>query len=190
MRPRSRNALAPALTVITGWVARASRSAEMSPVTSAPRWTPPMPPVAKTLTPAAAARATDALTVVAPNVPPLGDGHGQVALCGLACASPRIRSCSVGVEPDPGHAVEHRGDRRDGAGARIAATQRSSASAFAGEGSPRLEKIVDSRATTAASGVECGSHLRGDDRRQHRLILRPWRTATRLRCAWSGGTCR
>ena len=73
-----------------------------------------MPPVANTETPAAAASATDADTVVAPNVPALGDGHGEVALGRLA-RRPEDPLVLVGVEPDPGRAVEHGGDGRDGA---------------------------------------------------------------------------
>ena len=51
VRGRSRNAFAPALTVTTGCAAIAPRSELMSPVRSAPRWTPPMPPVANTSMP-------------------------------------------------------------------------------------------------------------------------------------------
>ena len=45
--PRSRMDLAPAQTTMTGVRASSSRSAEMSMVVSAPRCTPPMPPVAE-----------------------------------------------------------------------------------------------------------------------------------------------
>ena len=49
--------------------------------------------------------------------------------------------------------------------ARIAAMHRSSASRFAGDGRPRWEKIVDSKATTGSPGGERG----GDLGRQLRL---------------------
>ena len=47
----SRIDLAPAQTTATRVRASSTRSAEMSNVSSAPRWTPPMPPVAKTSSP-------------------------------------------------------------------------------------------------------------------------------------------
>ena len=59
--------LAPAQTTITGVWASSSRSAEMSMVVSAPRCTPPMPPVAKTWIPAMWAMIMVVATVVAPS---------------------------------------------------------------------------------------------------------------------------
>ena len=61
--------LAPAHTTITGVWASSSRSAEMSMVVSAPRWTPPMPPVAKIWMPAMWAMIMVVVTVVAPSSP-------------------------------------------------------------------------------------------------------------------------
>ena len=103
--------MAPALTVTTGWWAMASRSAEMSPVSSAPRCTPPMPPVANTAIPAAAASATAPDTVVAPNGHRWATATGRSRSAALR-AGPRIRSCSSAAMPDPGDAVEHGGHRR------------------------------------------------------------------------------
>ena len=62
-------ALAPAQTTATGVRASSSRSAEMSRVCSTPRWTPPMPPVAKTRMPARRAQIMVAATVVEPCRP-------------------------------------------------------------------------------------------------------------------------
>ena len=111
VRGRSRNAFAPADTVITGCEAIASRSAEMSPVSSAPRCTPPIPPVANTDTPAAAAIATDADTVVAPNSQRWPTATATSRSAALR-AGPRIRSCSSSVKPQSDDPVEDRGDRR------------------------------------------------------------------------------
>ena len=62
-------AFAPAHTTMTGVCASSSRSAEMSMVVSAPRCTPPMPPVAKTWMPAIWAIIIVVVTVVAPSAP-------------------------------------------------------------------------------------------------------------------------
>ena len=62
--PRSRIALAPAQTTITGVRDSSSKSAEISKLVSAPICTPPMPPVAKTEMPAKAAPIMVAATVV------------------------------------------------------------------------------------------------------------------------------
>ena len=59
--------LAPAQITMTGVWASSSRSAEMSIVVSAPRWTPPMPPVAKTEMPAMWAIIIVVVTVQAPS---------------------------------------------------------------------------------------------------------------------------
>ena len=61
--------LAPAQTTMTGVRASSSRSAEMSMVVSAPRCTPPTPPVAKTWMPAMWAMIMVVVTVVAPSFP-------------------------------------------------------------------------------------------------------------------------
>ena len=59
--------LAPALTTATSDAAISAKSAETSQVEATPRCTPPMPPVAKTATPARAAPINVPLTVVAPS---------------------------------------------------------------------------------------------------------------------------
>ena len=115
-----------------------------------PRWTPPMPPVANTETPAAAAMRHRRRHRRGAELPALGDRHRDVALGHLAgrpedAARPRRRrrptrtvpsstAVTAGIAPP----------------SRIAAAQRSSASRLAGDGRPRLEKIVDSSATTGA----------------------------------------
>ena len=60
---------APAQTTMTGVWASSSRSAEISIVVSAPRCTPPIPPVAKILIPAMCAIIIVVVTVVAPSAP-------------------------------------------------------------------------------------------------------------------------
>ncbi len=59
----------PAHTTATSVRESSSRSAEMSKFLSAPRWAPPMPPVAKICIPASAATIIVAATVVAPSLP-------------------------------------------------------------------------------------------------------------------------
>src|SRR2546429_5743400 len=59
---------APAQKTATGERASSSRSADWS--SGWPRWTPPMPPVAKKRMPAIAAARMVAATVVAPALPP------------------------------------------------------------------------------------------------------------------------
>ena len=60
---------APAQTTQTGVLASSCRSAEISMVFSAPRCTPPMPPVAKKRMPAMEAMIIVVATVVAPVMP-------------------------------------------------------------------------------------------------------------------------
>mmetsp|Transcript_40864 Transcript_40864/g.91680 ORF Transcript_40864/g.91680 Transcript_40864/m.91680 type:complete len:242 (-) Transcript_40864:235-960(-) len=62
----SRMDFAPAQTTATGVRPSSVRSAETSQLSSAPRWTPPMPPVTKTRMPAMCAINIVAATVVAP----------------------------------------------------------------------------------------------------------------------------
>ncbi len=61
--------LAPAHIPVMGGRPSSSRSAEISMVVSAPRCTPPMPPVANTRMPAMAASIMVPATVVAPSKP-------------------------------------------------------------------------------------------------------------------------
>ena len=67
VRSRSRIDFAPAQTTRTGERLNSVRSAEISIVDCAPRWTPPMPPVAKKRMPAMLAQSIVPATVVAPN---------------------------------------------------------------------------------------------------------------------------
>ena len=67
--PENSSPLAPAATTVTGVWASSLRSAEMSKLSSAPRCTPPIPPVAKTAIPARCATIIVAATVVAPVSP-------------------------------------------------------------------------------------------------------------------------
>ena len=184
--------MAPAHTVTSGWWAMASRSADTSPVTSAPRWTPPIPPVANTATPAAAASASDADTVVAPSVPALGQGHRHVALGRLAGRAEDARVLVVGrrrrgprrrARPSPPAPR-----RRPGS----APMQRSSASALAGDGSPRWEKIVDSSATTARRRRQRGGDLgrTRPARSRPQSAVSGGRTGSRPRRGSCAGTCR
>mmetsp|Transcript_31439 Transcript_31439/g.76072 ORF Transcript_31439/g.76072 Transcript_31439/m.76072 type:complete len:269 (-) Transcript_31439:314-1120(-) len=67
VRLMSRIDLTPALTTTTGVCASSVRSAEMSIVSSPPRWTPPVPPVTNVVIPARYASFIVAATVVAPH---------------------------------------------------------------------------------------------------------------------------
>ena len=119
VRARSRNAFAPELTVTTGCAAIAPRSTLTSPVRSTPRCTPPMPPVANTWIPTAAASASDAETVVTPTA----------SRCAIATGAPfgdlappfRTRSCSVTSSPTrarPSSTAVTAGNRAIGTGPR------------------------------------------------------------------------
>ena len=166
VRARSRKTLAPAHTVTTGCRARASRSALTSPVSEAPRCTPPMPPVANTATPPRCASATDADTVVAPTGHPCATATARSRSAALR-AGPRIRSCSSGARPSRATPSSTAVTAGTAPPRRTAARQRSSASALAGLGRPRLEKIVDSSATTGSAGGQRRRDLGVDGHRQH-----------------------
>ena len=101
-----------------------------------------------------------------------------------------MRSCSTGSRPTRATPSRIAVTAGTAPAPRIAAMQRSSASALAGDGRPRLEKIVDSRATTASPSVDRRAHLVGDLWRQHPSVSVARRTGTPLRCAWCAGTCR
>ena len=93
-------ALAPAQMTVTGVLASSSRSAEMSMVVSAPRCTPPMPPVAKKRTPAMWAIIIVVVTVVAPSSPRAHRAAMSLRLA-LAMARPFLPKYSIssGVRP-------------------------------------------------------------------------------------------
>ena len=105
--------MAPAATTVTGVSASSRRSAEMSKLVSAPRCTPPMPPVAKTLMPARCAQIIVAATVVAP-VPPVGEAGGKIGAgkLGDVCRLPQPVKLRLG-QADVDLMVED-GDRGGG----------------------------------------------------------------------------
>jgi hypothetical protein len=98
VRARSRKALAPAETVITGCDAMASRSADTSPVSSAPAMDAADPAGGEHPHAGAAAIATDADTVVAPNSHRCPTATATSRSAALR-ASPRMRSCSSSLNP-------------------------------------------------------------------------------------------
>ena len=120
----------------------------MSPVISEPRWTPPIPPVAKTEIPAACASATVAETVVTPTSQPCAcaTARSRSATLRVPCST---RFSSSAVRPTCGRPSRIAVTAGVAPWSRTACLHSSRASAFAGAGSPRFEKIVDSRATTA-----------------------------------------
>ena len=139
---------APAQMTITGVFASSSRSAEMSMVVVAPRWTPPMPPVAKTFIPAMAAMIIVVVTVVAPSSP-RATSTGRSRLEAFMTPRPFLPRYSIwsGVSP---------AFRRPPMMAIVAGTAPfslivsstfSAVSTFCGYGIP-WEIIVDSSATT------------------------------------------
>src|ERR1051325_6999087 len=91
--------LAPEQTTATGKRARAPRSELTSSVSEAPRWTPPIPPVANTPMPARCAASIVAATVVEP-VPP------ATLVGGAPPAAP------PGENPERGGPGARRDDRR------------------------------------------------------------------------------
>lgn len=91
---------APAQTTITGVWASSSRSAEMSMVVSAPRWTPPMPPVANTRIPAIWAMIMVVVTVVAPSCPRAhSTARSRRDALAMACPFLPKYAISSGVSP-------------------------------------------------------------------------------------------
>jgi hypothetical protein len=120
----------------------------MSKLVSAPRCTPPMPPVAKTRMPASAATIIVAATVVAP-LPPRATTTGRSRRLSFATAAPLrpSRSISACVRP----AFRRPSSTAIVAGtapfARTSASTASAVSAFCGQGMP-CAMIVDSSATT------------------------------------------
>ncbi len=167
---RSRMALAPAHTTATGVRTSSGRSAEMSVAEAAGRpsgpicrWTPPMPPVAKTRMPAQCAAIMVPATVVAPSrfwLTTAGKSRrltfhtpsARARCSSSAWLSPTFTSpCSMamvaGVAPP----------------ARTAASMRWASARLSGQGSPWL-MTVDSSATSGrqankasrTSGVRVG----------------------------------
>ena len=100
VRPRSRIDLAPAHTTATGVRASSCKSADTSNVRSAPRCTPPMPPVAKTAMPAMAASIMVAATVVAPDWP-AATTKGTSRRLTLMALWPNLPSISISAASRP-----------------------------------------------------------------------------------------
>ncbi len=128
----------------------------MSPVSSDPRCTPPMPPVANTETPAAAAIATEADTVDAPTSQRCATATGM-SRSAILRAGPRIRSCSASDSPtrtSPSSTAVTAGIAPP---SRIAVGAPSSASRLDGDGRPRWEKMVDSSATTGTPSARAAA---------------------------------
>ena len=144
----SRIDFAPAETTATGVRPSSIRSAEMSKLASAPRCTPPIPPVAKTAIPARAAIAMVAATVV-PAVPPCTISGARSRREALATPFARpSRSSAASSSP----AVSRPSSTAMVAGtapsARTTASSASAVSTFCGQGMPWV-MMVDSSATTA-----------------------------------------
>ncbi len=145
----------------------------MSPVSAQPRWTPPMPPVANTSTPAFAANVTAAETVVAPY-----DQRWAMATARSRSATFRAGPQMRSEAPRPRLATPSSTAVSAGTAPpeRTAATHRSSASVLAGAGNPSSEKMVDSNATTGppASSAAATSAERancGDADRARSILL-------------------
>jgi hypothetical protein len=138
VRARSRKDFAPAHTVTTGCDASASRSAETSPLSSTPRCTPPMPPVANTSMPARCASATLAETVVTPTSQPCAAATARSRSATLRVPS-STRSSSASLSPTrhcPSSTAVTAGTAPPSC---TAAVQRRSASALCGTGRPSVE---------------------------------------------------
>jgi hypothetical protein len=138
--------LGPADTVITGCEAIASRSAEMSPVSSRTAVHTADPAGGEHAHPGRRSDRHRRRHGGCADIPPLPDGDGHIAFGGLARrpedtfvlrvgqadrTTPSSTAVTAGVAPP----------------SRTAAVHRSNASRLCGEGSPRFEKIVDSSAT-------------------------------------------
>src|SRR4051794_29206907 len=148
VRGRSRIDFAPAETTVTGVRASSSRSAEMSNVVSAPRWTPPMPPVAKIRMPARCARNIVAATVV-PALRPAATSAPRSRRDALATPSPAASfSSSSAPSPTRGRPSTTAMVAGTAPEARTTSSTPSAVSRLRGYGIPWVT-IVDSRATTA-----------------------------------------
>lgn len=97
----------PAETTMTGVCASSSRSAEMSIVVSAPRCTPPTPPVAKIGMPARPAMIIVAATVVAPSSP-LDASTGRSRRLALIAFVPSLPRYSIWSAVSPAHSFPPR----------------------------------------------------------------------------------
>ena len=154
----SRIAFGPAQTTAIAVRPSSSRSDEMSsdagaPVadaSSAPRWTPPMPPVANTRIPAAAAAIIVADTVVAAQ-PPSASATARLGRAALRTdPAGAVASASSAAASNPTSSRPSRTATVAGTASgvsRTAASEADATSRFCGYGSPWLIS-VDSSATT------------------------------------------
>ncbi len=99
MAPTSRIDFTPAHTTSTPVRDSVVRSADSSKVSCAPRWTPPRPPVAKTVMPAAAARCAVEATVVEPTPPRAAIAASSRTLTLVASSSLASRSRAASSSP-------------------------------------------------------------------------------------------
>ena len=111
MRARSRNAFAPAHTVITGWWASASRSALTSPVSFGAAVHAADAAGGEDLDPGRRRERERRRDGGRAELPPLRHGDREIAFSGLARRSEDPLVLGL-VEPDPCNAVEHRRERR------------------------------------------------------------------------------
>ena len=144
---RSRIALAPAHTTITGVCASSSRSADMSKLRAAPRCTPPMPPVANAAMPAARAAIMVAATVVEP-VAPVARATARSARLTLS-TSRAVDNASSAVPSNPTRSRPSETAMVAGTAPapRTSASTARAVSRLVGEGMPCV-MMVDSSATT------------------------------------------
>ncbi len=138
----------------------------MSNVVDAPRWTPPMPPVAKTRMPAAAAAIIVADTVVAaqPSTDSAAARFGRAALTtdpagAVASSSSAASSSPTRIRP-PRIAIV----AGVAPAATTAASEAHATSRFCGYGNPWLIS-VDSRATTGRRSRSAAATAGAIDRR-------------------------
>ncbi len=139
---------APAQTTATGVLASSSRSAEMSIVVSAPRCTPPTPPVANTRMPAMAAIIIVAATVVAPSAP-RATSMGRSRRLALATFVPALPRYSICSSVRPAQSLPPMTAMVAGSApfSRAVRSQRSAVSTFCGYGMPWLIIVLSSAIT-------------------------------------------
>ena len=130
----------------------------MSPVSATSRWTPPMPPVAKTATPAAAARESAPDTVVAPVGQPPATATGMSRAPSFSSAS-STRSQLDLVHADPGLARRTTVIAGTAPAGADGGQQASRHSRLTGGGRPNSLKIVDSSATTGRRSASATGDL-------------------------------
>ncbi len=169
VRPRSRMALAPAQTTSTGVRPSSSRSAEISIVVSAPRCTPPMPPVANTWIPARCAMIIVVATVVAPSAP-RATSTGRSRREAFVTAGPVLPRYSISSAVSPAFSLPLITQIVAGTApaSRTVSSTRRAVSTFCGYGIP-WEMMVDSRATTGSPDIRA-AFTAGDNSRYSFIV--------------------